>query len=134
MGWQRKVLRVNLTERTCKPEPLNMEWARQYLGQRGLATKYLCEEIDPACDPLSPDNKMIMVTGPLTGTMASTGGRYSVVTKGPLTGAIGNSDRRVPTGRSSASSGGRAATASCPPSSSTRRSLRRASTESAANV
>ncbi|MCB1717329.1 MAG: aldehyde ferredoxin oxidoreductase, partial [Candidatus Competibacteraceae bacterium] len=88
MGWQRKVLRVNLTERTCKPEPLNMEWARQYLGQRGLATKYLCEEIDPACDPLSPDNKMIMVTGPLTGTMASTGGRYSVVTKGPLTGAI----------------------------------------------
>ncbi|MCB1942734.1 MAG: aldehyde ferredoxin oxidoreductase family protein [Candidatus Accumulibacter sp.] len=88
MGWQRKVLRVNLTERTCKPEPLNMEWARQYLGQRGLATKYLCEEIDPACDPLSPDNKMIMVTGPLTGTMASTGGRYSVVTKGPLTGVI----------------------------------------------
>ena len=50
--------------------------------------KYLVEEIDPKVDPLSPDNKMIMSTGPLTGTMASTGGRYTVVTKGPLTGAI----------------------------------------------
>jgi aldehyde:ferredoxin oxidoreductase len=39
-------------------------------------------------DPLSPDNKLIWATGPLTGTMASTGGRYTVITKGPLTGAI----------------------------------------------
>ncbi|HCZ33419.1 MAG TPA: aldehyde ferredoxin oxidoreductase, partial [Holophagaceae bacterium] len=45
-------------------------------------------EIDPKVDPLSPQNKLIFVTGPLTGTMAATGGRYSVVTKGPLTGAI----------------------------------------------
>ena len=88
MAWQRKVLRVNLTAGTCTAEPLNMQWAQQYLGQRGLATKYLVEEIDPKVDPLSPDNKMIMTTGPLTGTAASTGGRYSVVTKGPLTGAI----------------------------------------------
>jgi aldehyde:ferredoxin oxidoreductase len=65
-----------------------MEWAQQYLGQRGLATKYFVEEVDPKVDPLSPENKMIMATGPLTGTMASTGGRYSVITKGPLTGAI----------------------------------------------
>ncbi|MEL6312132.1 MAG: aldehyde ferredoxin oxidoreductase N-terminal domain-containing protein, partial [Pseudomonadota bacterium] len=55
---------------------------------RGLATKYLTEEIDPRVDALSPDNKMIMATGPLTGTCASTGGRYSVITKGALTGAI----------------------------------------------
>jgi aldehyde:ferredoxin oxidoreductase len=65
-----------------------MQWANDYLGQRGLATKYLVEEIDPKCDALSPENKMIMTTGPLTGTMASTAGRYSVVTKSPLTGAI----------------------------------------------
>ena len=88
MGWTGNVLRVNLTKGTCTKEPLNMEWAAQYLGQRGLASKYLVEEIDPKVDPLSPDNKLIMTTGPLTGTMASTGGRYSVVTKGPLTGAI----------------------------------------------
>ena len=88
MAWAKKVLRVNLTDRTTKEEPLNMEWAQQYLGQRGLASKYLAEEIDPKCDALGSDNKLIMTTGPLTGTMASTGGRYSVVTKSPLTGAI----------------------------------------------
>jgi len=88
MGWNRKVLRVNLTAGTCTPEPLNMAWANDYLGSRGLASKYLVEETDPKVDPLSPENKMIMATGPLTGTMASTGGRYVVVTKGPLTNVI----------------------------------------------
>ncbi|HHK74014.1 MAG TPA: aldehyde ferredoxin oxidoreductase, partial [Rhizobiales bacterium] len=88
MSWTKKILRVNLSEGTCTPEALNMDWARKYIGQRGLATKYLVEEIDPKIDPLSPDNKMIFATGPLTGTGASTSARYSVITKGPLTGAI----------------------------------------------
>ncbi|MBL8472898.1 MAG: aldehyde ferredoxin oxidoreductase family protein [Rhodocyclaceae bacterium] len=88
MAWTRKFLRINLTSGSVAVEPLNMEWAQQYLGQRGLATKYFVSEVDPKVDPLSPDNKLIFTTGPLTGTMASTGGRYSVVTKGPLTGAI----------------------------------------------
>jgi aldehyde:ferredoxin oxidoreductase len=88
MGWTRKILRVNLTAGTCKAEDLNMQWAMDYLGSRGLASKYLVEEIDPKVDPLAPENKLIMATGPLTGTTASTGGRYTVVTKGPLTGAI----------------------------------------------
>ena len=88
MGWTRKILRIDLTTGTVKTEPLNMDWALKYIGQRGLATKYLVEETDPKVDPLSPANKMIFATGPLTGTAASTGGRYSVITKGPLTGAI----------------------------------------------
>ena len=88
MSWSGKILRVNLTKGTCQSEPLNMEWAKEYLGSRGLASKYLVEEIDPKVDPLSSENKIIWATGPLTGTMASTGGRYTVVTKGPLTGAI----------------------------------------------
>ena len=88
MAWARNILRVNLSKGTCANEPLNMEWAQKYLGQRGLATKYLVEETDPKVDPLSPDNKMIMATGPLTGTCASTAGRYSIITKGALTGAI----------------------------------------------
>ena len=65
-----------------------MEWAQDYMGQRGLATKYLVEETDPMVDPFSPDNKMIIATGPLTGTIAPTSGRWSVVCKSPLTGAI----------------------------------------------
>ncbi len=88
MSWAGKILRVNLTTGECKSEPLNMTWAKQYLGSRGLASKYLVSEVDPKVDPLSIDNKVIWATGPLTGTMASTGGRYTVVTKGPLTGAI----------------------------------------------
>ena len=88
MGWTKKILRVDLSNGSIKSEPLNMQWAKDYLGQRGLATKYFVEEVDPKVDPLAPENKLIMTTGPLTGTAASTGGRYSVVTKGALTNAI----------------------------------------------
>jgi aldehyde:ferredoxin oxidoreductase len=88
MSWAGKILRVNLTAGTVKSEPLNMQWARDYVGSRGLGTKYLVEEVAATVDPLSADNKIIWATGPLTGTPASTGGRYTVITKGPLTGAI----------------------------------------------
>ena len=88
MSWQRRILRVNLSEGRVQAEALNMEWARDFLGERGLATKYLMENMDPGADPLGPDNVLIFATGPLSGTMASTSGRYAVVTKGPLTGAI----------------------------------------------
>ena len=88
MGWQGKVLRIDLSTHEIKPEPLNMEWAETYIGQRGLGSKYLSEEMDPTLDALDPGNKLIFATGPLTATGASTGGRYSVITKGALTGAI----------------------------------------------
>ena len=88
MSWAKKLLRVNLTDGSTSEEPLNMEWAADYIGQRGLGTRYLVAETDPKCDPLGPDNKLIFATGPLTGTPVSTGGRYSVITKSPLTGAV----------------------------------------------
>ena len=88
MTWAGKILRVDLGSGACYPEPLNRDWLQQYLGQRGLGSKYLSEEVDPACDPLGPDNKLIMATGPLTGTNAATAGRYSVITKSPLTNCI----------------------------------------------
>ena len=64
MAWAGKILRVNLTKGTCTSEPLNMKWAREYVGQRGLATKYFTEEVDAKVDPLSPANKIIWATGP----------------------------------------------------------------------
>jgi len=88
MAWQNNVLRIDLTTRAVTTEALNMDWAHDYVGERGLATKYLMEGMDPKADALGPDNMLIFATGPLTGTMASTSGRYAVVTKGPLTGAI----------------------------------------------
>ena len=81
MAWTNNVLRVNLTDGTCASEPLNTEWAKKYLGSRGLATKYYVEECDPKVDPLSADNKLIFATGPLTGTAAPTSGRWTVITK-----------------------------------------------------
>ena len=87
-GWTGQLLRIDLTEGSITNEPLKMDWARQYIGGRGLGTKYLYEEIDPRCDPLGPENKVIFATGPLTGTYAPTGGRYMVICKGPLTDAI----------------------------------------------
>ena len=88
MSWHKKILRVNLGTRVCESEALNMDWAHKYLGSRGLATKYFAEEVDPRVDPLAPENKLIIATGPLTGTVAPTSGRWTAITKGPLTGAI----------------------------------------------
>ena len=87
-AWTGQILRVNLSKGTTTKEPLDAKRARAYIGGRGLATRYLTDEIDPKVDPLGPDNKVIIATGPLTGTNAPTGGRYMVVTKSPLTGAI----------------------------------------------
>ena len=92
MGMQNRILRVDLTKGKATIEPLNTEWSEKYIGSRGLGVKYLSEEVDPKVDPLSPKNKLIFAPGPLTGTMAPTGGRYTVVTKGALTGAITTSN------------------------------------------
>lgn len=88
MGYMGRILRVDLGNRTVLYEPLNRKWARDFIGGRGLGMRYLFEEVDPNCDPMGPDNKLIMMTGPLTGTSAPTGARYMVMTKSPLTGAV----------------------------------------------
>ncbi|MBN1226294.1 MAG: aldehyde ferredoxin oxidoreductase family protein [Deltaproteobacteria bacterium] len=87
-GWMGNVLRVNLTAGSIAAEKLDRKAAIDFVGGRGLGIKYLLDEVDPNCDPLSTENKLIMATGPLTGTSAPTAARYSVVTKAPLTGAI----------------------------------------------
>jgi aldehyde:ferredoxin oxidoreductase len=91
-AWTGKLLRVNLTKQTYKVEDIPPQWLRDYIGGRGVADRYLWQELDPKVDPLSPDNKLIFATGPLTGTPVSCGARYMVVTKGPLTGAITTSN------------------------------------------
>ena len=91
-GWAGKILRVNLSKGAVSVEDLDEKAAHDYIGGRGLGIKYLYDEIDPRVDPLSSRNKLIMATGPLTGTGALAAGRYTVVTKSPLTGAIANSN------------------------------------------
>ncbi|WML37036.1 aldehyde ferredoxin oxidoreductase family protein [Clostridium sp. OS1-26] len=87
-GYNGKVLRINLNDKTFKFEVLDIDKAKKYLGSRGLGVKTLFDEVDPKIDPLSPDNKFIIATGPLTGTPVPTSGRFMVVTKSPLTGTI----------------------------------------------
>jgi aldehyde:ferredoxin oxidoreductase len=91
-GWTGKLLRVNLTNGEIRTESIPEAWRKEYVGGRGLATRYLYEEMDPRVDPLSPDNKLIFATGPLTGTPVPCGARYMVVTKGALTNAITTSN------------------------------------------
>jgi len=92
MSYTGKILRVDLSSGAVSTENLPMDLAKAYIGGRGLATKLFCDEVDPTVDPLCADNKLLMATGPLTGTSAPTGGRYMVVTKSPLTGAIASSN------------------------------------------
>jgi len=82
------ILRVDLTRGTSRFEQLDMKKARDFIGGRGLGVSYLLDEVNPKCDSLGDENKLIMMTGPLTGTSAPTGARYMVITKSPLTGAV----------------------------------------------
>lgn len=92
MSYMGKMLRVNLTSRIITTEDTPMDLAKLYLGGRGLGSRILINEIDPKIDALSPQNKLIYATGPLSNTTAPTGGRFMVVTKSPLTGTIASSN------------------------------------------
>lgn len=91
-GYRGTILRVNLTDNKVTKEKLDLDMAKKFIGGRGLGTKLFYDEVDPKVDALSPENKLLFVTGPLTGTPTPTGGRYMVVTKGPLTGTIASSN------------------------------------------
>jgi aldehyde:ferredoxin oxidoreductase len=91
-GWTGTALRVDLSSGEIQRESLPATWARDYVGGRGVGARYLWEEVDPQVDPLAPENRLIFATGPLTGTNASCGARYMVITKGPLTGCITTSN------------------------------------------
>jgi len=90
-GWTGKLLRVDLTKSKIAVEDTDPGIAKDFIGGRGMGVKYLYDEIDPMVDALSPNNKLLFVTGPLTGTGAPAGNRYMVITKSPLTGAIAES-------------------------------------------
>ena len=91
-GWIGTLLRVNLSTGKVSTEPLDSGLAKEYLGARGLGTKIMTDEVDPKVDPLAPENKLIFAPRPLTGSFAPSAGRYTVVTKGALTGAIASSN------------------------------------------
>jgi aldehyde:ferredoxin oxidoreductase len=88
-GWIGKILRVNLSKDKYSVEDLDPNLARNFIGGRGLATKYLFDEVNPKIDGISPQNKLLFATGPLTGSGVIGSGRFMVVTKSPLTEGVG---------------------------------------------
>ncbi|UCE91553.1 MAG: aldehyde ferredoxin oxidoreductase family protein [Methanobacteriota archaeon] len=87
-GYTGNILRVDLSEEKVSTEPINREWARQFIGGKGLGARYLFDELKPGTDPLSPDNVLSVWTGPLVGTMVPLTSRYVVITKSPLSGTF----------------------------------------------
>jgi aldehyde:ferredoxin oxidoreductase len=84
-GLMGKILRVNLTDGKISEEGIPEEMVKKFLGGRGIASKYLFDELKPGVDPLGPENKLIFMSGLLSGTPSPSAGRYSVVAKSPLT-------------------------------------------------
>jgi aldehyde:ferredoxin oxidoreductase len=90
-GYVGRILRVNLTNKDIEKEETREDVAKLLLGGNGYSAKILWEELKPKIDPLSPENKIILMTGPLTGTGAPGSGFWEACFKSPLTGIWGES-------------------------------------------
>jgi len=80
-----QLLRVNLRTRSIRNEPLDEKIVRTYLGSKGLSAYVLFKELQLGTNPLGPENRLVFMTGPLTGTTAPMPNRFSVSAMSPLT-------------------------------------------------
>ena len=87
-GYAGKILRVNLSTGSIRKEALDEKTAYNFIGGRGYAAKVLNDEMKPGTNALGSQNKLVFMTGPLTGTGFPGAGRTSVSAKSPLTGTI----------------------------------------------
>ena len=95
MGYAGKLLRADLTEGEIEETKTPEKLARAFLGGRGLGAALLYKELKPGVDPLSPENVLILITGPATGTPLPACPRWEAVTKSPLTGIYLQLGRRL---------------------------------------
>ncbi len=91
-GFGGKTLRVNLTERKIEKGKLDPDLIKQWLGGRGFIGKILYDELPRGVDPLSPGNKLVIATGPLSGTFWPSAAKIVFGTKSPLTRGYGDSN------------------------------------------
>jgi aldehyde:ferredoxin oxidoreductase len=91
-GFAGNLLVINLNNNEIKEEPLDEEIAKNFLGGSGYCCKFLYDKIDKDTDPLSPENILMFMTGPLCGSNAPSSGRFVVCAKSPLTGIWGESN------------------------------------------
>ena len=86
-----KVLQIDLTSGKTEDLAISAQDRLMYFGGKGLALKLLSDLMAPGTDPLSPENILVMTTGPTAGTPSPAGGRFVVAGKSPLTGIFGSS-------------------------------------------
>ncbi len=86
-GYANRIGHVDLTAGSVEYKEIPEDWARKYIGARGLGDRFVFEN-GPEVDPLSPDNILCFMNGPCTGTAMNMSGRMAIVTKSPLTGGI----------------------------------------------
>jgi aldehyde:ferredoxin oxidoreductase len=91
-GYTGRALDIDLTTGKIGEYDITDRDRELFLGSRYLSTKILWDELKPGIDPLSPQNVIVIMTGPLTGTGAPSSSRYDISAKSPLTGAIGHSN------------------------------------------
>jgi len=89
-GYMGKILRVNLSTKKIWEEEEKEEFLKKYLGGYGTAGRILYDEVQPWVEPFDPENRLIFTTGPVTGSIAQTAGRFTVVFKSPLSGYFGD--------------------------------------------
>ncbi|MDD5702024.1 MAG: aldehyde ferredoxin oxidoreductase family protein [Dehalococcoidales bacterium] len=87
-GYNGKILRVNLTDRSTRDEPISYEFARKYIGGAGFVAYYLWKELKGGIDPLGPENKIVIAMGPVTGLTIQGASRFCAGAKSPLTNGI----------------------------------------------
>lgn len=92
-----KILRVNTGTLETRLEEVPPDW--KILGGRGLSAKIMKAEVPPQTDPLGPEAKLVIATGPLAGTLAPSCGRISVGGKSPLTRGIKEANAGGPVGQ-----------------------------------
>ena len=92
MSYVKRILHVDLSTGKTEIEPLKEELAKKYIGGIGLGMRLFLDNSKAGVDPFSPENPIVFVTGPLSGTMApSAGNSYAVVSKSPATEGIAES-------------------------------------------
>ncbi|MGI5838222.1 MAG: aldehyde ferredoxin oxidoreductase family protein [bacterium] len=91
-GYNGKILRVNLTDRSISIETPDENFYRTYMGGEGIIAYYLLKEVPAGTEPFSPDNRLVFAPGILTGMPLAGSGRNSVGAKSPLTGGFGSAD------------------------------------------
>ena len=84
-GFFNRLLRVNLSRKTTKVEPIPDPVLQAHLGGKGLGSFLLLQENRPRVDPFSPQNRLIFTLGPLADSPFYGASRYAVFTKSPQT-------------------------------------------------